>query len=169
MHRISQNNISVISNNCLAGLLYKYTNIKYETPTVGLYFIGDAYKEFVGILISGSIRESHYSNIKPDCLIFDLNFNALVYFFNEKPMIVFLHYTNATNAINSWNDRLDRIKGKQYIFLFSVRDGVSVDDYLSIKELDNRKILIGSNSKEAIPADLLLANPWHCTRLARIL
>lgn len=169
MHRISQQNISVISNNCLAGLLYKNSNMKYQTPTVGLYFVGDAYKEFVEILISRSLAESHYSKIKPEYLIFDLHFNSFVYYCNKKPKIVFLHYTDAVIAVDSWIDRLNRIKGRRYIFLFSVRDGVSEDDYLSINELHNKKMLIGSNCEEALSADLLLANPWHCTRLARAL
>lgn len=169
MHRFSRQKISVISNNCLAGLLYKNSNLKYQTPTVGLYFVGDAYKEFVEILISGSLRKSHYAKLKPECLLFDSNFNSLVYYFNEKPKIVFLHYTDAVNAVDSWVDRLNRIEGRQYVFLFSIRDGVSIDDYVSIKELSNKKILIGGNCEDSPPADLLLADPWHCIRLARAL
>ena len=38
---------SIISNNCYAGIVYQHYGLKYNTPTIGLYFYSKEYIKFL--------------------------------------------------------------------------------------------------------------------------
>lgn len=37
-HKLKNENFTIISNNCIAGVLYKDLNKKFNSPTINLYF-----------------------------------------------------------------------------------------------------------------------------------
>ncbi len=46
----NHNDITIISNNCIAGFLYKDFDIPYNLPTVGLQFTQEGFVRFIVIL-----------------------------------------------------------------------------------------------------------------------
>lgn len=49
-NRLARTDFSIISNNCWAGLAYRYFGLPYQSPTAGLYFFGSEYVQFAGDL-----------------------------------------------------------------------------------------------------------------------
>ena len=45
--RIKIENFTIISNNCWGGFIYQSYNLKYNTPTIGLFFMAEDYIEFL--------------------------------------------------------------------------------------------------------------------------
>ena len=45
--KIINKDFSIISNNCYAGIVYQYLGLKYNTPTIGLFFFSDEYIKFL--------------------------------------------------------------------------------------------------------------------------
>ena len=64
-------NFTIISNNCWAGHVYRYFNVPYQTPTIGLFIFSEDYVKFCKQLkdyLSSelkfiSIEESKYKDI----------------------------------------------------------------------------------------------------------
>ena len=48
--KLKNEDFTIISNNCWAGHVYRYYNLPYNTPTVGLYFYPDEYIRFLSNL-----------------------------------------------------------------------------------------------------------------------
>ena len=44
--KLLDKDITIISNNCWGGHVYRYLGIKYLSPTVGLYFFANDYVKF---------------------------------------------------------------------------------------------------------------------------
>ena len=45
--RILHKNITIISNNCYSGITYEYLGLKFNSPTIGLYFFAEEYIKFL--------------------------------------------------------------------------------------------------------------------------
>lgn len=157
---------SILSNNCLAGLLYKDARLQYKSPTVGLYFLGSAYREFVEDIMYRRMADSHFSSIDLNSLIYDESLCSYVYIHDSIPKIVFLHYTSPENAVSAWNVRLRRMIDKKHIFIFSIRDGVGEDDYSCVHAVRPETIKLGGDDCQAPGADFVLVSPLYSYKLA---
>ena len=45
--KINNDDFTIISNNCWGGIIYQSYGLKYNTPTVGLFFMAEDYIKFV--------------------------------------------------------------------------------------------------------------------------
>ncbi len=123
---INDKNVTIISNNCWAGWVYRRYGLMYQTPTIGLYFFARDYIEFCKQL-------DHYIGEKLEFI----SANESKYFHNiverkqqsvpigllgGKVEIVFLHYQNEKEAYEKWNRRLERIRSDNLVFKFSEMD-----------------------------------------------
>ncbi len=48
--RLNNTDFSVISNNCLGGIVYEYSGLQKLSPTVGCYYFADDYIKFISRL-----------------------------------------------------------------------------------------------------------------------
>ena len=109
-------NLTIISNNCWAGIVSQYLGIKYYTPTIGLYFFSEEYIKFLerfDYYIKQKLeiidtKDSKYY----DEMIKKNHKNAIVGKLDDVE-IVFLHMKTGKEAIEKWNKRVKRIKTKK--------------------------------------------------------
>lgn len=106
------NSLTIISNNCWGGHVYRYFNLPYSSPTIGMYFFTEDYLKFLkklsyylSIEISFITHEqSKYKDIlkernTPPCPIGVL----------DDIEIIFLHYHSEEEAKRKWNRRKERM------------------------------------------------------------
>lgn len=106
------NSLNIISNNCWGGHVYRYFNLPYNSPTVGLFFFTEDYIRFLSNIkyyLSLNFKfisqeKSRYSEeLKkrntPPCPIGVL----------DDIEIVFLHYHLEEEARTKWNRRKERL------------------------------------------------------------
>lgn len=120
--KLKSTEFTIISNNCWAGHVYRYFNLPYDSPTIGLYIFSEDYIKFVYNL-------RHYI----EC---DLNFisykeskyaNEIIKAHQENvPIgkvddveIIFLHYHSEDEAREKWNRRKIRIHWDNLFFKMS--------------------------------------------------
>lgn len=109
---------TIISSNCVGNRIYRSYGMKYNTPTVGLWFDFEDFYKFVNNLddyLSYDLVECH------DCV-------------HEYPVgilndikINFMHYPDFETARNKWNERIQRINVNNIIIFNTDRDGCTPD------------------------------------------
>lgn len=138
-------NFTIISNNCWAGHVYRYYNICYNTPTVGLFFFSDDYIKFVynlrhyleSELRFISIKESKYQNE----LINRGHINCPIGRLDDIE-VVFLHYKSSEEAFIKWNRRKQRVIWDNIYFKFSEQNLCSFENLLAFDSLMTDKKLV---------------------------
>src|SRR4051794_27862153 len=63
--------ISIISNNCVAGILYEMAGLPKRSPTAGIYFSDLAYARFLDDLAKS--RTEFWTELEPTDLVFNEN------------------------------------------------------------------------------------------------
>lgn len=118
--KINSEDFTIISNNCWGGTVYQSYGLKYNTPTIGLFFMAEDYIKFV-------------YHIK-DYLKADLEFinpkESKKYKYYKKEInypvarlkdieIYFMHYKSEMEAREKWKRRSKRINWNKVLYKFS--------------------------------------------------
>lgn len=135
--KLKNRSFTIISNNCWAWSVYEDLGVKYNTPTVGLFFYAPCYIKFLSNLYFyldqpllfkqtskyelANIRRSKSQNFYPIGLLGDVE-------------IHFLHYISKEDALEKWNRRKQRINFKNLFIVFSE---VDLCELKHIKAFDN--------------------------------
>lgn len=136
--KLKGTDFTIISNNCWGGHAYRWYDLPYRSPTVGLYFWAEDYLKFVSDLrhyIDGHLEfippseSRHFESLKelgqlnvPIGLIDDVE-------------IVFLHYKTETEAREKWERRCKRINWDHILVKNSYMNGCTdniMQDFLSL-------------------------------------
>ena len=105
-------NITIISNNCWGGHVYRYFGLSYTSPTVGMFFFTEEYIRFLKHLDHYlslelkfiPIEQSRYSEELKQRNHLTCPIGVL-----DDVEIVFLHYHSEDEAREKWNRRKKRI------------------------------------------------------------
>lgn len=119
--RLKNKDFTIISNNCWGGFIYQIFNLKYNTPTIGLFFFADDYVEFC--------RNIKYY-LSKEIIFIQRDFSKYKkYIIKDYPIgkidnieIHFMHYKSCEEAKEKWDRRKKRINWNNIIFKFSQRD-----------------------------------------------
>ena len=136
---------TIISNNCWAGHVYRYFNLPYQTPTIGLYFFSSDYVKFVHNLkkymnmdlIMIDINQSKYANI----LIERGHPNVPIGKLGDIE-IIFLHYHSNQEALDKWNRRKKRINWGNLYFKMSEQNYCTEEYLRKFDELPTSKKVV---------------------------
>lgn len=116
--KLSNKDFSIICNNCIAGVLLKDLNQKFNTPTIDLYFFAPDYVRFLErldyflnkeIIISHSSKYFQEPRNYPVGKIDDIE-------------IHFLHYQSLMEAETKWNKRKTRVNFNNLFIIGSDRE-----------------------------------------------
>ena len=127
---------TIISNNCWGGMVYQKFGLKYNTPTIGLFFIGEDYIKFCS-------RLEYYTSIELEFINFNDSKNYdLIKEQSEYPIaklddieVYFMHYRSIEEAREKWNRRCERINFKNILFKISQREGYTKEFILQFSNL----------------------------------
>lgn len=120
--QILHKEITIISNNCYSGITYEYLGLKFNSPTIGLYFFAEEYIKFLKNLkryLTIELKE-----IKP---IESRYYKELIKLSQETAIlgqlddveIVFLHYNSFQEAKEKWDRRKKRVNFDKLIVKFN--------------------------------------------------
>ena len=139
--RLNNKRVTIISNNCWAGYIYRIFNLQYQTPTIGLFIMPDDYIKFIknlkhylyncNLTFIDPKKSKHYDALKntekygeyPIGLLGDIE-------------IYFMHYKTKEEATIKWQRRTKRINWKNIIIKFNDQNGCKqkhIDDFNKIK------------------------------------
>ena len=127
--RIKHTDFSIISNNCWGGLVYQYFDIKYLTPTAGLFIMESDYVKMLYDL-KGYMNEDLVFIDPKESRFYDKitknnawNCSEITY-----PVarlrdveIFFMHYSSRDEAVEKWNRRKKRINYEKLLVKMSER------------------------------------------------
>lgn len=127
---IDLSNISIISMNCIGGVLYHDCGAKFLSPTVNLYFLPSDFIKFVNNL-------EYY-----------LSFTPKIKMSGKYPIgnldditIYFMHYTSCEEALRKWEERKQRVNFERIFIIMVERDGFSKEDFENFKKIKYPKFL----------------------------
>lgn len=153
MREIDDRGFAVVSNNCIAGILYDLADLPKVSPTAGIYFRDGAFVQFLNDL----------SNDNPDRwrlvandLVFEAAQSCWAYQAGTAGRLVFLHYPTAEAAASKWTRRLDRLRTRRPIILGSTTDGIELASLRSAQEAFPFALTVAGDP--APPADDLILN-----------
>lgn len=132
---------TIISNNCWGGHVYRYFNMKYLSPTIGLYFYAPDYIKFCQNLkqyINTELKFIPYTDSKYcDDLVSHGNTNCPIGKLDDIE-IIFLHYSSSEEALRKWNRRKQRIIWDNLFFKMTEQNFCSRQDLKDFESLPYR-------------------------------
>jgi len=122
--RLKYPTVTIISNNCWGGWVYRFFGLPYQSPTIGLFFLSDDYLKFILNLKEYLNKELYF--IKPEDAHEYKKVKEYVPKFGNYPIgriddvdIHFLHYESKEEAYEKWNKRKERIDYSRVIIKIS--------------------------------------------------
>lgn len=120
---IHNKKVTIISNNCWGGNVYREYGLMNMSPTIGLFFFADEYIKFLNnldfylnaplVLIDN--HTSKYTEYFNDYGVDDKTIIGSI----EDVEIVFLHYKSKDEVISKWNRRIKRIDMSNLLVKFN--------------------------------------------------
>jgi uncharacterized protein (DUF1919 family) len=154
VRKLDSEGISIVSNNCLAGILYELAELPKQSPTAGLYFWGLAYAQFLEDLAAGSL--GRWEEFEAANLERKQSQNCWALPVSGGGELVFLHYPDAADAVTKWRRRIERLRGRTLLLISSTTDGITLDSLR--KPLEHFRYTFTVEGEPAPPADDLILN-----------
>ena len=140
---LDNRNFSIISNNCWGGVIYDKFGLKYNTPTIGLYFFSEDYIKFLKNLkyylsieaVPLSLEDSKYKNYFQTKGIKNPIIGKI-----DDLEIIFVHYNSCIEACAKWNKRRNRVDYSNLIVKYNDQNLFKPEHYEVFKNLEYKKI-----------------------------
>lgn len=128
---LQNSDITILSSDCLGGVIYHDFNLKFMSPTINLYMKPNDFIKFCKNL-------DFYINSK---IVEVTNENHIVGKL-EDIELHFLHYKSFEEACNKWYERANRINKKNMFVILTYKDGCTEEDLKKFDELnyDNKVV-----------------------------
>lgn len=126
-------NFTIISDSCVAGVVYNELKIQFQTPTINLYIRADDFIKFIGNLkfyFDQELIQVFKDNIPfPVATLADIE-------------IYFMHYHSFEDAKEKWNERKKRINYDNLFVVMTENEGCSRTHIKQFNQLSfNKKVL----------------------------
>ena len=152
--KLVSKNFSIVSNNCYAGWVYRYFDLPYETPTVGLFIMPGDYVKLIYNL-KHYFLESTLTFISPSNSKYKSEISLKDSRFGNYPIgllddieIHFLHYKTEEEALSKWIRRLKRFNWDNIIIKFNDQNGCTINDIKAFNKLEGYKKICFVANKE---------------------
>lgn len=122
--RLKNKTPTVISSNCNGGMILHDLGLKFNTPTINLFFSASDYLKLIGNM-------RYYFSIDPVKIEYDKPYPVGKI---DDIVIHFMHYNSFEEASEKWCERRNRIDYDNLFFMFSDKNGCTYED---IKSFDN--------------------------------
>lgn len=156
--KIKYDDFTIISNNCWGGTVYQSYGLKYNTPTIGLYFIANDYIKFIYNIkeyLSYDLQFIKFSESKKAKLTGEkLNYPVGKL---KDIEIYFMHYKTEEEAKEKWDRRKKRINWNRIIYKFSNQNFCTQKDVENFMKLPSEnKICFVNNERYNIEGTIFI-------------
>ena len=138
--RLINKNFTIISANCIGGVIYHNLGLRFDSPTINLWIRPQDFIEFNQnlkfYLTQANLTECNDHSVKyPVGLL------------GGEIHIYFQHYKSFEEARNKWEARKKRVHFDNIYIIMTDRDGITKDVFENFKKLkcQNKIILTGVN------------------------
>lgn len=124
IRQIKRRDFCIIASNCTGSLPYRFLGMRYNTPTVNLFFYAPDFIRFVSNLdhyLSLPLRFTPVSRY-PETLQIQREHGRYPIGQLDDIEIHFMHYIDETEAEQKWNSRKQRINKDNLVIAFTDRD-----------------------------------------------
>lgn len=128
--QLDLSDISILSMNCIGGIVYHDCKKKFLSPTVNLFFLPSDFIKFVNNL-------DHYLSITPKITMGKDYPIGII----DDIKIFFMHYTSCEEALSKWEERKARINKDKIFVIMVERDGFSKQDFENFNKIKYSKLL----------------------------
>lgn len=128
--KVDVKDISIISMNCIGGIVYHDCHQEFLSPTINLFFLPSDFIKFVSNL-------EYYLSLTPNIKMGDDYPIGQI----DDIKIFFMHYTSCEDALEKWEKRKKRVNYDKIFIIMVERDGFSKEDFENFKKLKYPKIL----------------------------
>lgn len=125
IRRLKNKSPTIISSNCNGGVILHDLGLKFNTPTINLYFVPGEYLKFVTDLdryLAADLTEVNTDKSFPVGQLDDIR-------------VYFMHYKSFDEAKLKWNERRQRVDKNNIFFMFTDRDGCTEEDLRAFDSL----------------------------------
>ena len=134
--RVNLSNISIVSMNCIGGVLYHDAHSRFLSPTVNLYFSATGFLRFVNNL-------EHYLSVTP--VIYEGDHYPIGYI--DDIEIRFMHYKSVSDAFEKWEKRKKRINIDKVFVIMVEQNGFTDECFDSFNRIIYPKLLFSRNKE----------------------
>lgn len=164
-HCLKNDKFTIISNNCWGGHVYRFFNLPYDSPTVGLYFFSEDYVKFVynleyymNIVPSFiSYKESKYRDILEERKEIKCPIGII-----DDIEIVFLHYQTLEEVLEKWMRRKKRIHWDNLIFKMSEQNLSTLDLLYKFDNLPAEKKVLFTSADYGLESQVIFGDWIGC-------
>ena len=162
-------NFTIISNNCWGGHVYRFFNLPYLSPTVGLYFMGEDYVRFVSNLkyycglepvMIRAEQSKHYKELKEQG-----NTTVPIGLLGDDVEIVFLHSHSDEEAKVKWLRRCERICWDNILLKFSEQNYVTFEQLKTVDVLPFEKKVIFTSHDYGLKSQVIYKEWEGCPQI----
>ena len=138
--KLKNSDFTIISSNCLGGVISHKLGLKFMSPTVNLFIEPSSFVKFCKNLtyyFEQPLVEKEWSGDYPIALCNDIEIHGL-------------HYRNFSELKDKWNERTKRVNFDN-IFIFMIeRDGCTYEDILEFDKLSykNKVVFVSKEMPE---------------------
>lgn len=138
--KLKNSDFTIISSNCLGGVISHKLGLKFMSPTVNLFIEPSSFVKFcknLSFYFEQQLVEKQWSGDYPIALCNDIEIHGL-------------HYRNFSELKDKWNERKRRVNFDN-IFIFMIeRDGCTYEDILEFDKLSykNKVVFVSKEMSE---------------------
>lgn len=137
--KIKHKEITIIANNCWAGITYQYLGLKFNSPTIGTYFMAEEYIRFLKNFdqcTTGKIEFINSDESKYKEYLIQKKLENMIIGKVNGVEVFFLHYKTKEEAEKKWKKRCLRINKELMIVKFNDQNNCSKDLLQQFETLD---------------------------------
>ena len=136
--RLKNTNFTIISSNCLGGIIYHELGVRFNSPTINMYFEASDYIKFLKNLnyyLNVEIKPYKDSTLDyPVAIIDDIKLYCV-------------HYNSFNEVKELWERRCKRVNKDNLFVIMTQRDGCTENDINEFNELSYKNKVIFVNEK----------------------
>jgi len=136
-NRLINKDVSIISSNCIGGILSHDLNIQFNSPTVNLFFSAEDFIKFATNL-------ERYVGLTPVLDAKESKEKGYVVAALDDIHLYGVHYHDIEELQNSWKRRSERINWNNLFFIMTDRNGMNEGDLVAFSKLPYPKVLFSS-------------------------
>ena len=142
---------TIISSNCIGGLISHWLKLRFNSPTVNLFIQP---KDFIQMLKDFD----YYFDPATPIIEVETDKSYPVGAFEKGGVrLWFMHYDTFDNAVEKWRERCTRINKEQLYIMMVERDGCTINDILEFDELPyNNKVVFTHKNYEDIKSSFYI-------------
>lgn len=134
--RLNDENVTIISNNCTAGIVYNTLGLKFLSPTINLQINDEDFPVFLQYL--DDFLQSNLNELQTN-----LDYPVGVLSFKNKNVRVdFLHYDSFAEAKQKWDQRKKRINKSNICVIWMINNLLSNKKINEFKRIEIKKKML---------------------------